>query len=52
MGDGSVGERIVIKRPGQHRFNDNEVIGITVKSEHIYCFDSNTGAALAAYRPG
>ena len=41
-------ERIVIKRPGQQRFCDNEVIGLAIKPADIYCFDSKTGASLAA----
>ena len=41
-------ERIVIKRPGQQRFGDNEVIGLAMKAADIYCFDSKTGAALTA----
>lgn len=47
---GNVGdaERIVIKRPGQQRFGDNEVIGLSMKPADIYCFDSKTGAALTA----
>lgn len=52
VGNGGEGQRIVIKRPGQYRYIDNEVIGLAVKPGNIYCFDSNTGAALAPYRPG
>jgi ABC-type sugar transport system ATPase subunit len=40
-------ERIVIKRPGQQRFTDDEVIGLEMKPVDIYCFDSKTGASLA-----
>ena len=40
--------RIVIKRQGQQRFGDNEVIGLAIGASDVYCFDSKTGAALAA----
>jgi hypothetical protein len=39
---------IVIKRPGQQRFSDNEVIGLAIGASDVYCFDSKTGAVLAA----
>ncbi len=48
VGNEGNAERIVIKRPGQQRFSDNELIGLAMNPVDIYCFDSRTGAALAA----
>ena len=39
-------ERIIIKRPGQRRFSDDELVGLVVGHEDIYCFDRDTGVAL------
>ena len=43
---GKDAERIIIKLPGQRRFEKDELVGLTVRSEDIYCFDCATGAAL------
>ncbi len=48
VGEATEPARIVIKRPGQHRFGDNELIGLAIGAADVYCFDSKTGAALAA----
>jgi ABC-type sugar transport system ATPase subunit len=46
LGDGA--DRIVIKRPGQQRFADNERIGLGVRPADVYCFDRTTGIAVGA----
>ncbi|KQU92933.1 sn-glycerol-3-phosphate ABC transporter ATP-binding protein UgpC [Devosia sp. Root105] len=48
VGEAAEPARIVIKRQGQQRFGDNEVIGLAIGASDVYCFDSKTGAALAA----
>lgn len=48
VGDAGEAQRIVIKRPGQQRFSDNELIGLALQPSDVYCFDSRTGVALAA----
>jgi ABC-type sugar transport system ATPase subunit len=48
IGEAAESARIVIKRPGQQRFGDQEVIGLAIGPSDIYCFDRTTGAALAA----
>jgi multiple sugar transport system ATP-binding protein len=47
VGETAEPSRIVIKRPGQQRFGDNEVIGLAMQPADIYCFDSKTGMSLA-----
>ena len=47
VGETAEPSRIVIKRPGQQRFGDNEVIGLAMQPSDIYCFDSKTGMSLA-----
>lgn len=42
------GSASIVIAPGQQRFSDNEVIGLAIGTSDVYCFDSKTGAVLAA----
>jgi len=48
LGQGGADEcpRVTVKRPGQRRFGDRELVGLTLRSEDIYCFNATTGASL------